>query len=196
MDKNGQRVAYAQQPATSRKWPATDRGAGVRLGQPVHAVPSAGVDDAPGVHRRRRSTFTPACRPTIRPRYTSLKRDAHRPGVQPRLPAIHHRGDQGSRRRRAPTKTGLPGISLDDPDRDGYCEEISEGDLDMAEWYLLNHPAPTRGKITADVKAGEKLFTQDRLRDAATCPIGICCRPIRSAKDYTHASTATAASSI
>jgi hypothetical protein len=59
---------------------------------------------------------------------------------------------------RAPTTTGLPGISLDDPDRDGYCEEISEGDLDVAEWYMLNHPAPARGKITKDVLAGEKLF--------------------------------------
>jgi hypothetical protein len=59
---------------------------------------------------------------------------------------------------RAPTKTGLPGISLDDPDRDGYCEEISEGDMDMAEWYLLNHPSPARAKITAEVMQGEKLF--------------------------------------
>src|SRR5215831_2680898 len=54
---------------------------------------------------------------------------------------------------RAKTKTGLPGISLDDPDRDGYCEEISEGDLDVTEWYLLNHPAPARGRITKDVQA-------------------------------------------
>lgn len=50
------------------------------------------------------------------------------------------------------------GISLDDPDRDGYCEELTEGDMDMAEWYLLNHPSPARGKITRDVIAGEKLF--------------------------------------
>ncbi len=55
---------------------------------------------------------------------------------------------------------GSTGISLDDPDRDGYCEEISEGDLDVAEWYLLNHPAPARGKITDDVVRGEKLFAQ------------------------------------
>ncbi len=61
---------------------------------------------------------------------------------------------------RAKSKNGLPGISLDDPDRDGYCEEISEGDLDMAEWYLLNHPAPTRGKNSPDAVAGEKLFHQ------------------------------------
>lgn len=59
---------------------------------------------------------------------------------------------------RASTKTGLPGISLDDPDRDGYCEEISEGDLDVAEWFFLNHPSPARGRRTSDTVAGEKLF--------------------------------------
>jgi hypothetical protein len=53
---------------------------------------------------------------------------------------------------------GPTGISLDDPDRDGYCEEISEGDLDVSEWYLLNHPAPGRGQITEEVRQGEKLF--------------------------------------
>lgn len=59
---------------------------------------------------------------------------------------------------RAPTKTGLPGISLDDPDRDGYCEELSEGDIDTCEWYLLNHPSPTRTKMSSDAVLGEKLF--------------------------------------
>jgi hypothetical protein len=53
---------------------------------------------------------------------------------------------------------GPTGISMDDPDRDGYCEEISEGDLDMVEWYMLNHPRPTRGPSTTDAKAGERLF--------------------------------------
>lgn len=53
---------------------------------------------------------------------------------------------------------GKTGISLDDPDRDGYCEEITEGDLDVTEWYQLNHPAPARGRITRHVLAGEKLF--------------------------------------
>lgn len=53
---------------------------------------------------------------------------------------------------------GPTGISRDDPDRDGYCEEISEGDLDMAEWYLLNHPAPARGRLTSEVRRGEMLF--------------------------------------
>lgn len=34
-------------------------------------------------------------------------------------------------------------VSLDDPDRDGVVNEISEGDLDLLEWYLLNHPTPS-----------------------------------------------------
>jgi hypothetical protein len=63
---------------------------------------------------------------------------------------------------------GPTGISKDDPDRDGYCEEISEGDLDVAEWYLLNHPAPARGQITAEVKRGEALFKQI---GCATCHV-------------------------
>ena len=53
---------------------------------------------------------------------------------------------------------GPTGISKDDPDRDGYCEEITEGDLDVAEWYLLNHPAPGRGRITPEVRRGERVF--------------------------------------
>lgn len=59
--------------------------------------------------------------------------------------------DRGARR-------GPTGISLDDPDRDGYCEEITEGDLDVVEWYLLNHPAPARGRSTADTVRGEQLL--------------------------------------
>src|SRR5438128_5212597 len=58
------------------------------------------------------------------------------------------------------TTRGPTGVSMDDPDRDGYCEEISEGDLDVTEWYLLNHPAPTRGRLTNDVRRGEKRFKE------------------------------------
>jgi hypothetical protein len=57
-------------------------------------------------------------------------------------------------------KRGPTGISLDNPDGDGYCEKITEGDLDVVEWYLLNHPAPARGPVTAEVARGEKLFHQ------------------------------------
>jgi hypothetical protein len=55
---------------------------------------------------------------------------------------------------------GPTGISLDDPDRDGYCEEITEGDLDVVEWYLLNHPAPARGRSTKESVRGEALFKE------------------------------------
>ncbi len=58
------------------------------------------------------------------------------------------------------TVRGPTGISKDDPDRDGYCEEITEGDLDIVEWYLLNHPAPARARITKDVVRGEKFFKE------------------------------------
>ena len=34
------------------------------------------------------------------------------------------------------------GISLDDPDRDGVLEELTEGDMDLIEFYQLNHPSP------------------------------------------------------
>jgi hypothetical protein len=34
------------------------------------------------------------------------------------------------------------GFSRDDPDGDGHLSEISEGDLDLAEWFMLNAPRP------------------------------------------------------
>lgn len=34
------------------------------------------------------------------------------------------------------------GISLDDPDRDGTVNELTEGDVDAAEFYMLHSPAP------------------------------------------------------
>src|SRR5262245_54022989 len=66
------------------------------------------------------------------------------------------------------TVRGPTGISLDDPDRDGYCEELTAGDLDVMEWYFLNHPSPARGRMTADVRAGEKLF---HAAGCATCHV-------------------------
>lgn len=46
---------------------------------------------------------------------------------------------------------GPTGISKDDPDRDGWCYEISEGELDVMKWYELNHPRPGRGGKTVAV---------------------------------------------
>lgn len=50
------------------------------------------------------------------------------------------------------------GVSLDDPDRDGHCEEISEGDLDLSEWYQLHHPAPAERSHDPQVPAGRAAF--------------------------------------
>lgn len=63
---------------------------------------------------------------------------------------------------------GARGISLDDPDRDGYCDEITDGDLDVVEWYLLNHPAPARGRPSVASQRGEQLFSKI---GCATCHI-------------------------
>jgi hypothetical protein len=57
-------------------------------------------------------------------------------------------------------RLGPGGISLDDPDRDGHVEEISQGDLDLIEWYLLNHPAPARARLDTEGGRGERLFRQ------------------------------------
>jgi len=46
------------------------------------------------------------------------------------------------------------GFSRDDPDVDGYLEEISEGDLDLGEWFMLNAPRPAFGGPRADYRAG------------------------------------------
>ena len=60
------------------------------------------------------------------------------------------------------------GLSMDDPDRDGYCEEISEGELDVFEWHSLNHPKPGRARITAAVRAGRRLFAKAK---CASCHV-------------------------
>ena len=43
--------------------------------------------------------------------------------------------DRGARRTAS-------GVSLDDPDGDGHVEELTEGDVDAAEFYMLHAPAP------------------------------------------------------
>ena len=51
------------------------------------------------------------------------------------FPATHKPGDRG-------LNMDPLGFSRDDPDADGVCNEISEGDLDLGEWYMLNAPRP------------------------------------------------------
>ncbi|MFZ5863947.1 MAG: di-heme oxidoredictase family protein [Nitrospirota bacterium] len=62
----------------------------------------------------------------------------------------------------APVDRGLrltdAGLSLDDPDGDGVINEISEGDVDLAEWYMLNAPAPGMGRQTAQTRKGRVAF--------------------------------------
>ncbi len=52
------------------------------------------------------------------------------------------------------------GISLDDPDGDGSVNEISEGDLDIAEWYMLHAPSPAVGRQTPKTVRGRDLLRQ------------------------------------
>jgi hypothetical protein len=55
---------------------------------------------------------------------------------------------------------GPTGMSLDDPDRDGVNHELTEGDLDVVEWYMLNHPRPGRGRQSGRTRRGEALLAR------------------------------------
>jgi len=52
------------------------------------------------------------------------------------FPATHRAPDEGN-------VLHPFGFSQDDPDGDGYLTEISEGDLDLGEWFMLNAPKPS-----------------------------------------------------
>jgi hypothetical protein len=167
VDKNGQRVALA----SSLNSPGV---AGYHFEVQVYGFGTPYMPFRPAISTTLRAfSLTPfdihsgmqGHDPTT---YTSPKRDGlalvSNAGAQQFISAAGK--DRGGVRGKTPQlppsqggiKGGLPGISLDDPDRDGYCEEISQGDLDVTEWYLLNHPAPARGRPTNDAKTGEKLF--------------------------------------
>lgn len=51
------------------------------------------------------------------------------------------------------------GVSKEDPDRDGVCEELSEGDMDLIEFYQLNHPAPAEKAATPLRTRGRSLLS-------------------------------------
>jgi len=51
------------------------------------------------------------------------------------------------------------GISQDDPDRDGVKEELTEGDMDLIEFYQLNHPSPAETALTPMRHRGKELLT-------------------------------------
>lgn len=45
-----------------------------------------------------------------------------------------------------------------DPDGDGSADELTQGALSLLEHYLINYPVPGRGRITEEVREGERLF--------------------------------------
>lgn len=160
VDKNGQRIAWAR----SLKTPEV---AGYHFEVQVYGFGTPYMPFRPAISTTVRAfTITPfdihsglqGCDPTCceSPNRDGLARVSNA-GAQQFISAAGK--DRGGVRAPSPTP-GILGISLDDPDRDGYCEEISEGDLDVAEWYLMNHPSPARGKRTSDVVIGEKLFAK------------------------------------
>ena len=67
------------------------------------------------------------------------------------FPATHRAPDAGEERH-------VLGFSLDDPDGDGVLNEISEGDLDLAEWFMLNVPKPAFAGSDAEYARGTRLL--------------------------------------
>lgn len=55
--------------------------------------------------------------------------------------------------------TDARGVSKEDPDRDGVCEEITSGDLDLIEWFQLNHPSPAEKPRSPQRERGRALLT-------------------------------------
>ncbi len=152
VDQDGKRIAFA----SSLNYPGV---AGYTLQVQVFGFGHLYAPFRPPVSTTLRAfTATPfdihsglqACDPTTHtcPDGTALARVSNA-GMQQFITEAGR--DRGSAR-------GPTGLSLDDPDRDGFLEEITEGDLDVVEWYLLNHPAPARGRATPEVRHGEQLF--------------------------------------
>ncbi|MCB9898220.1 MAG: hypothetical protein H6825_09475 [Planctomycetes bacterium] len=67
------------------------------------------------------------------------------------FPATHKSPDRG-------VHLHANGYSLDDPDGDEYLNEISEGDLDLGEWFMLNVPAPAFRGTPAEYDDGVALL--------------------------------------
>lgn len=51
------------------------------------------------------------------------------------------------------------GVSMDDPDRDGVLEELTEGDMDLIEFYQLNHPVPAETTRTDLRQKGREILS-------------------------------------
>lgn len=77
------------------------------------------------------------------------------------FPATHKAPDKGL------TMDPL-GFSTDDPDGDGHLTEISEGDLDLAEWFMLNAPRPAFAGDKVEYQAG---LTAMKALDCTSCHV-------------------------
>ncbi len=77
------------------------------------------------------------------------------------------------------------GNSLDDPDRDGMPSEMSQGELDAVEWYLLNHPRPAVARQTERTRRGQALLAEI---GCTSCHTPNWCIPAgnHDAEDYTQ----------
>jgi hypothetical protein len=69
------------------------------------------------------------------------------------FPATHLAPDSG-------TSLDPLGFSTHDPDGDGYYTEISEGDLDLAEWFMLNTPRPAYSDTKQSYDSGTYAMQQ------------------------------------
>ena len=69
------------------------------------------------------------------------------------FPATHRAPDGG-------LNSDRRGFSRDDPDGDGYLTEISEGDLDLGEFFMLNAPRPAFAGTPAQYAQGLQLMNQ------------------------------------
>lgn len=69
------------------------------------------------------------------------------------FPAAHQPRDKGENNPQDPL-----GFSTDDIDEDGYLNELSEGDLDLAEFFMLNAPRPAFRGTPGQYKKGLKVF--------------------------------------
>ncbi len=50
------------------------------------------------------------------------------------------------------------GLSLDDPDRDGVCAELLDGDIDVVEWFLTRQPSPRERRELPGYAEGRARF--------------------------------------
>jgi hypothetical protein len=71
------------------------------------------------------------------------------------FPATHKPNDAGQSR-------DPLGFSRDDPDGDGHLTEISEGDLDLGEWFMLNAPRPAFAGTHREYRAGVAILESMR----------------------------------